>query len=188
MLSLVIKLPFSELFKNGQKPFEMVKKKLKMKKDLKHPVTETAPENIDQIRDLIDDDPYLTVDAIEEQTGLSHGTVQRKISDHLQLRKTTARYVLKHLTNSQKAGRVRICQENLSKFRQGVWKLSDVLTGDESWFYHKQIGRKSSNAAWVARGNPSSTMARRSRFAPRTLSSIFFKSTGPVLVHRFERG
>jgi hypothetical protein len=67
------------------------------------PVTETTPENIDQVRDLIDDDPYLIVDEIEEQTGLSHGTVQRIISDHLQLRKIIARYVPKHLTNSQKA-------------------------------------------------------------------------------------
>ena len=40
------------------------------------PVTETTPENIDQVRGLIDNDPYLTVDEIEEQTGLSHGTVQ----------------------------------------------------------------------------------------------------------------
>jgi [histone H3]-lysine36 N-dimethyltransferase SETMAR len=152
------------------------------------PVTETIPENADWIRDLINNDPYLTVDEIEEQTGLSHGTVQRIISDHLQLRKITARYVPKYLTNSQKAERVRICQENLSKFEQGVWRLSDVVTGDESWFYHKQIGRKSSNAAWVARGGAPPTVVRRSRFAPRTLLSIFFKSTGPVLVHRVERG
>ena len=73
-------------------------------------VTETTPENINQVRDLIDDDPYLTVDEIEEQTGLSHSTVQRIISDRLQLRKITARYVPKHLTNSQKAARVRTCQ------------------------------------------------------------------------------
>lgn len=67
-----------------------------------------------------------------------------------------------------------ICQENLSKFWQDVWRLSDVVTGDESWFYHKQIGRKSSSASWVARWNPPPTVVRRSRFAPRTLFSIFF--------------
>ncbi len=46
--------------------------------------------------------------------------------------KITARYVPKHLTQSQKAERVRICQENLLKFEQGVWRLCDVVTGDES--------------------------------------------------------
>jgi histone-lysine N-methyltransferase SETMAR len=63
-----------------------------------------------------------------------------------------------------------------------------VVTGDESWFYHRQTGRKVSNAAWVARGDPPPTIVRRNRFAPKTLFSIFFKSTGPLLIHRVARG
>ncbi|CAF4939377.1 unnamed protein product [Rotaria sp. Silwood1] len=55
-------------------------------------------------------------------------------------------------------------------------------------FFHKQIGRKSSNAAWVARGDPPPTVARRNRFAPRPLLCIYFKSTGPVLIHSVRRG
>jgi len=101
------------------------------------PITETTSENIEQVRDLINDDPYVTIDELEVQSGLSHGTVQRIVSDHLQLKKITVHYVAKHLTNSQKAKRVQICKENLLKFEQGVWKLCDVVTGDESWFYHK---------------------------------------------------
>ena len=31
-------------------------------------------------------------------------------------------------------------------------------------------------------------MVRRSRFAPRTLLSVFFRSTGPVLIHSVKRG
>ena len=60
------------------------------------------------------------------------------------------------------------------------------MTGDESWFYHTQIGRKSSNAAWVRREDPPPTVVRRDRFAPRTLFSIFFKSTGPIVIHHTE--
>ncbi|CAF4347709.1 unnamed protein product, partial [Rotaria sp. Silwood2] len=144
--------PLLRTVQRWPKSFREGREEVEDEEKSERPVTETTPENVDWIRDLINDDPYLTVDEIEEQTGLSHGTVQRIISDHLQLRKTTTRYVPKHLTNSQKAERVRICQENLSKFEQGVWRLSDVVTRDESWFYHKQIGRKSSKAAWVARG------------------------------------
>ena len=55
-------------------------------------------------------------------------------------------------------------------------------------FFHKQTGRKSSNAAWVARGDPPPTVVRRSRFAPRSLLCIFFKSTGPLLIHLVKRG
>ncbi|CAF2882018.1 unnamed protein product [Rotaria sp. Silwood2] len=151
------------------------------------PVTETTSENIEQVQSIIDDDPFVTVDELQEQTGLSHGTVYRIVSDHLKLMKITARYVPKHLTDFQRAERVRICKENLAKFERGSWKLCDVVTGDESWFYHKQTGRKLSNAAWVKKGDPPPTIVRRSRFAPRTLVCIFFNSTGPLLIHYVQR-
>ncbi|CAF4014420.1 unnamed protein product [Rotaria magnacalcarata] len=105
-----------------------------------------------------------TIEELQEQTGLSYSTTQRIISDHLQLRKITARYIPKHLTDFQRAERVRICEENLEKFEKRIWRLCDVVTGDESWFYHKQIGRKSTNAAWVAKGHPPPTVVRLSKF------------------------
>ena len=40
----------------------------------------------------------------------------------------------------------------------------------------------------MRRADPPPTVVRRSRFAPRTLFSIFFKSNGPVFIHRVERG
>lgn len=130
------------------------------------PVTETTSENIEQVRDIINIDPHITVDELQAQTDLSHGTIQRIISDHLNLRKITARYVPKQLTDSQRAKRVQICKENLAKFESGACRLCDVVTGDESWFKHKQIGRKASNAAWVARRDPPPTVVRESRFSP----------------------
>ncbi len=87
--------------------------------------------------------------------------------------------VPKHLTASQRAERVRICKENLAKFEQGTWRLCDVVIGDESWFSHKQIGRKASNAAWVALGDPLPTIVRHSRFAPKTLLCIFLSQQVP---------
>ena len=113
--------------------------------------------------------------------------MQRILSDHLERRKITARYIPKQLTDYQRSERVRLCKENLSRFTGG-WRLSDVITGDELWFFHQQIGRKVSNAAWVTKGDPPPTIVRRNKFAPKTLFWIFFNSTGPLLIHRFERG
>ncbi|CAF5061737.1 unnamed protein product, partial [Rotaria sp. Silwood1] len=112
------------------------------------PITETTSENIEQVRLLSDDEPPITIEEVQEQTGLSHGTLQRIITDHLNLKKATARYIPKDLTDFQRAERVRICKQNLAKFQEGTWRLCDIITGDESWFYHTQIGPKSSNAAW----------------------------------------
>ncbi|CAF3216490.1 unnamed protein product [Rotaria sp. Silwood2] len=72
--------------------------------------------------------------------------------------------------------------------RKEHWRLCDIITGDESWFYHTQIGRRLSNTAWMGRGNPSTTVVRRSKFAPKILFSTFFKSNGPVFIYRVERG
>ncbi|CAF1593751.1 unnamed protein product, partial [Didymodactylos carnosus] len=46
------------------------------------PVTEKTTENIEEVRGLIDDDDHLTIDEIHQETGLSHGTIVRIISDH----------------------------------------------------------------------------------------------------------
>ncbi|CAF4175965.1 unnamed protein product [Rotaria sordida] len=51
------------------------------------PITETTSENIRNVRNLINDNPYVTVGELDAQSGLSHGTVQRIISGHLQLKK-----------------------------------------------------------------------------------------------------
>ncbi|CAF3408292.1 unnamed protein product [Rotaria socialis] len=139
---------------------------------LGRPVTETTSDNIEKVLHLIDSGPYFTIDEIQVETGLSHGTAQRIVSDHLKLKKITARWIPNQLTDSQRAERVRICQENLAKFNQGTWRLCDVVTGDESWFYHKQLGRKSSNAAWTASGETPPTVVRRSHIAPKTEQTI----------------
>lgn len=53
-------------------------------------ITEITPKNIEQVRSIISDDPCITIDELEAQTDLSHSTVQRIVSDHLNLRKITA--------------------------------------------------------------------------------------------------
>ena len=65
------------------------------------PISETTPQNIEQIRLLIDDDPYLTIKEVQEQTAFSCGTIQRIITTHLNVGKITARYVPKELTDSR---------------------------------------------------------------------------------------
>ena len=104
------------------------------------------------------------------------------------MRKVTSRWVAHQLNDDQKRERLRICRQNLEKFRNGTWKLCDVVTGDETWIYHRQIGRKSSNATWVSENEPPRTIVRRNRFEPRTLFCLFFKSTGSVLIHSVRRG
>ncbi|CAF1476432.1 unnamed protein product, partial [Didymodactylos carnosus] len=93
-----------------------------------------------------------------------------------------------HLNDEQKQERVRLCGENLAKFRSGSWRLCDIITDDETWIYHRQIGHKSTNKSWVGESESPTTMVRRRRFEPKNLFSIFFKSNGPVLIHCVDKG
>jgi predicted ATP-binding protein involved in virulence len=60
---------WSKLFRDGREEIED-------KARPGRPINETTTENIEQVRLLIDDDPYITIEDIQEQTDLSHETVQ----------------------------------------------------------------------------------------------------------------
>ena len=96
------------------------------------PVSELTDENIELVRQVITNDPHSTYDDIITETFLSHGTIERIIHDHLKLRKVTSRWVPHQLTAEQKKERVKLCRENLAKFRAGSWRLCDIITGDET--------------------------------------------------------
>ncbi|CAF3576835.1 unnamed protein product, partial [Rotaria sp. Silwood2] len=87
------------------------------------------------------------------------------------------------LTDEQKQERVKLRRENLAKFRDGSWRLCDIITDAETWIYHRQIHRKSTNSSWVGEDESPTTIVRRVKFEPKNLFSIFFKSNGPVLLH-----
>ena len=72
------------------------------------PISQGIPENGEKVRHLINDDPYSTIEGLQEQSSLSYGTIHRIITDHLNLKKITAHYVPKQLTDHQS------CSQGLS--------------------------------------------------------------------------
>ncbi|CAF1409357.1 unnamed protein product, partial [Rotaria magnacalcarata] len=151
-------------------------------------VSELTDENIELVRKVIINDQHSTYDDIIAETFLSHGKIERIIHDHLKMRKVTSRWVPRQLTPEQNEERFKLCRENLAKFRAGSWQLCDIITGDETWIYHRQICRKSTNASWIAEGQSPATIVRRDKFEPKNLFCIFFKSNSPVLVHAADKG
>ena len=134
------------------------------------------------IRAIIEADRHSTFDDLMAESSNNRYALGEIIHDALGLRKLASRWIPHELTtNENRKLRVEICRENLAKFKKGKWRLCDVITGDESWFYLRQIGNKSSNASWVAEGEYTDTVVSRDRYEPKHMYSIFFKTTG--LVH-----
>jgi [histone H3]-lysine36 N-dimethyltransferase SETMAR len=152
------------------------------------PITATNNYYIRRIESIIEENPYITYDEIKEQTSISIGTIHNIIKSELKLKKLTSRWVPHELSDENRKLRVEICRENLKKISQGKWRLSDIITGDESWFYHRQVGKKQSNASWVKEGERPRTVVRNTQFSPKTMFCIFFKASGPVHISYVDKG
>ncbi|CAF3648489.1 unnamed protein product [Rotaria socialis] len=125
------------------------------------PVSVLTDENIELVRQVINNDPHSTYDDIIAETSLS---------------RITSRWIPHQLNDEQKQERVRLCRENLAKFRDGSWRLCDIITGDETWIYHRQIHHKSTKRTWIGEGESPRTIVHRRKFERKNLFSIFFKS------------
>ncbi|CAF1268956.1 unnamed protein product [Rotaria sp. Silwood1] len=65
------------------------------------PISVLTDENIERIRQVIEDDPHSTYDDITVEIGLSRGTIERIIHDCLKMRKFTSRWVAHQLTDEK---------------------------------------------------------------------------------------
>ena len=81
-------------------------------------------------------------------------------------KKTASRWVPHKLTSKQKELRVQYCRENLKKLQSGAWRFCDIVTGDETWIYLRQIGKKMANTCWLNEGG---TVVRREIYESKVL-------------------
>ncbi|CAF3476377.1 unnamed protein product [Rotaria sp. Silwood1] len=65
------------------------------------PISVLTDENIERIRQVIEDDPHSTYDDITVETGLSRGTIERIIYNCLKMRRFTSRCVVHQLTDEK---------------------------------------------------------------------------------------
>ena len=114
---------FSSKLKNGHQSLEN-------KQRSGRPITAVIPDNINKVLSAIEENPYVTYAELVAETSLSIGNISTIIYEHLELRKTSHTF-----TPQNMAFRVRLCKENLAKFKNCNWRSGDVITGDESWFY-----------------------------------------------------
>ncbi len=152
------------------------------------PLSAVSQKNIDAVRDLVNKDPHISIDYIADILDVSHGSVDTILKQHLGLRKISSRWVPHQLTQQQRQQRIDICVENLTKFENGTWRLCDIVTGDESWFYHRKISSKQESQAWVPVGGSPPTVVKRHLFEKKTMFIIFFMTSGALLVHQVPVG
>lgn len=81
----------------------------------------------------------------------------------------------------QKRLRIKFCQESLKRFEGGrSGSVFDIITGDESWFYHFDPETKEQSKMWVSKESPRPTKVRRNRSSGKRMVAIFFMKSGLI--------
>ena len=75
---------------------------------LGRPVTTCTKQNIDQVRQLIDENSHISYNQIEAETSINKCSIHEIIHTHLKMRKITSRWVPHYLTEKNRQDRVNI--------------------------------------------------------------------------------
>ena len=81
------------------------------------PLDATDEEMCKKVRDLVYSERRIQVEEIAQALGISHGSVSTILHDRLGMRKLTARWVPKSLSDEQMATRASVCSALLKRFR-----------------------------------------------------------------------
>ncbi|GFR84355.1 transposase [Elysia marginata] len=92
-------------------------------------------QTIASMKKDIDENPHISVEELSGTNGLSCGTVHTIITEHLCMKKVHAQWIPHLLTVDQNREKVHCATELLNMFKpHGPKRLSDTVTGDETWF------------------------------------------------------
>ena len=111
--------------------------------------------------------------------GIGSHAIHSILHDYLKLRKVCARWVPHQLTDDQKQLRIQFCHQSLQRFEEGrSRRVLDIITGDESWFYHYDPETKQQSKVWVSTTDPRPTKVHRSRSSCKRMMAFFFMKSG----------
>ena len=90
---------------------------------------------IKKVRQIVMEDRRLTLRAIVEKVEISRGSVHFILTEDLCMRRVSAKFNPKLLTEQQKKLRVEIAQDMLDCANNDVEFTKTIITGDETWVY-----------------------------------------------------
>jgi histone-lysine N-methyltransferase SETMAR len=152
-------------------------------------VTSVTRANIEQVRLLIEEDPYLSIKRVSTVLSISVGSAHTILHDHLNLKKVCARWIPHLLSDEQKRHRVASAQEMLDIFEGADrGRLTDIVTGDEKWFNFFMMPNKHQNRHWMPHNARRHTILRPGFSTQKRMFTIFFDSSSAVVVDMLQKG
>jgi histone-lysine N-methyltransferase SETMAR len=138
------------------------------------PSTSTTPENIAKVCKAILADCTQTIHDVCEIVELSYGTVQCILVDNLNMRRISAIFVPRLLSDDHKAHSISVCRELKQQARDDPNFICNIITGDETWVYGYDPEIKQQLSQWKS---PNSLRPKKARQVHSNIKSMltFFR-------------
>ena len=143
------------------------------------PLDATDKEMCKKVIYMIYSDRRIQVEEIAQALGISHGIVPTILHDRLGMRKLTARWVPRSLSNEQMATRASVCSALLKRFRSKDDFLLHLVTVDETWIHHYESENK---ARWVGPGSLRPKKFKTQPSAGKVMATIFWEAKGVIML------
>ena len=98
------------------------------------------------------------------------------------MRKLTARWVPKSLSNEQMATRVSVCSALLKRFRSKDDFLLRLVTVDETWVHYYEPENKAQSRQWVGPGSLKTKKFKRQPSAGKVMATVFWDAKGIIML------
>ena len=138
------------------------------------PSTSTTPGNITNVREVILADRRQTIHDVCEIVGVSYGTVQHILADNLNIRRISAKFVPRLLSDDQKALRVSVCRELKQQARNDPIFISNIITADKTWVYGYDPETKQQSSQWKSSNSPRPKKVRQVRSNVKSMLIVLF--------------
>ena len=121
------------------------------------------------------------MEEIAQALGISHDSISTILHDRLGMRKLTARWVPKSLSDEQMATRASVCSTLLKRFRSKDDFLLHLVTVDETWVHYYEP-EKAQSHQWVGPGSLRPKKFKTQPSAGKVMATVFWDAKGFIML------
>ena len=145
------------------------------------PLDATDEEMCKKVRDLVYSDRRIQVEEIAQALCISHGSVSTILYDRLGMRKLTALWVPKSLSDEQMATRASVSSALLKRFRSKDDFLLRLVIVDETWVHYYEPENKAQSSVGRA-GSPKPKKFKTQPSAGKVMATVFWDAKGVIML------
>lgn len=153
------------------------------------PIEVTTDDMVKKIENIVLADRRIKLREIVDAVNVSIERVQYILEEKLGMKKVSARWVPRLLTEEQKRNRLTTSEQCLAVFKRNPKEfLRRFVTVDETWVHHYTPEMKEQSKQWILPGEPAPKKAKTVPSAGKVMATVFWDSQGIIHIDYLEKG